>query len=254
MVAMEIASNTANTLTLKTASTLPVNGVSRYVIASRPAVGALDSGIATGSQSSTTLQDTSKSWVVNIWAGRRLKMISGAGQSTEIAIASNTSNTLTFAATTAPVAASTSYSILGGSTRGTGISTAWNYGVTDAAKRGKFIYIPRGSAVQGFDRLNLTTDTWDVMSTSPQIEVIQTGTYTAYDGGNRLYFNLNVTLRLYYLDLDTNEIHGAGMMPYLAGTAILGNRMEIFETVDGLKYMYVNRHSFQDTYRQLLFF
>ena len=254
MVAMEITSNTANTLTLKTASTLPVNGVSRYVIASRPAIGALDSGIATGAQSTTTLQDTSKSWVVNIWAGRRLKMISGTGQSIEIAIASNTANTLTFAATTAPVAASTSYSILGGSLKGTGISTAWNYGVSDAAKRGKFIYIPRGGAVQGFDRLNLTTDLWDIMSTSPQIETITTGTYTAYDGGNRLYFQLNITLRLYYLDLDKNEIHGAGQMPYLAGTAVLSNRMEIFETEDHLKYMWVNRHSFQDCYRQLLFY
>jgi len=254
MLAMEILSNTANTLTLKTATTAPVNGISRYIIATRAAIGAIDSGIATGAQSTTTLQDTTKTWVVNQHAGRRMKMVSGAGQSIEIAIASNTSNTLTFAATTAPVAASTSYSIMGGSIKGTGINPMWNFGTSVSENAGKYIYIPRGGNVQGFDRLNLTTDTWDIMSTSPQFELLTTGTMTAYDGGDRFYFTVNNTLRMYYLDLVRNTVEGAGMMPYLAGTTILGNRMEIFETVEGLKYMWVNRHSAQDTFRQLLFY
>lgn len=253
-VAMEIASNTANTLTLKTATTAPVTGVSRYIIATRPAIGALDSGIATGSQSTTTLQDTSKSWVVNIWAGRRLKMMSGTGQAIEIAITSNTSNTLTFAATTAPVANSTSYAILGASVKGTGLGTCWASGKSAVDTPGKYLYAARGGAVQGFDRLNLTTDLWDIMSISPQIETLTTGSMYAYDGANRLYFTKEATQRMYYLDLDTNKVHGAGMYPYVAGTAVLGNRMEIFQTADRLKYLWLNRHSFTECYRQLLFY
>ena len=40
----------------------------------------------------------------------------------------------------------------------------------------------------------------------------------------------------------------------LVGTAIVGNRMEIFETEDGLKYLWLNRHSFQECFKQLLFY
>lgn len=254
MVAMEIASNTANSITLKTATTIPVNGLSRYVITDRATIGSLDSGIATGTHSTTTLQDTSKSWVVNIWAGRRLKMLSGTGQSIEIAIASNTSNTLTFAVTTAPVSASTSYSICGGTVKGLGISMNWASNVTTAKDKGKYLWINRGGAVLGFDRLNLNTDRWDIVTTHPQIETLTTGTMSAYDGNDRIYFTKDNTQRCFYLNLDSQEIHGAGVFPYISGTAILGNRMEIFKTADNLKYLWLNRHSGQECYRQLLFY
>ena len=250
MVAMEILSNTANTLTFKTATTAPVNGVSRYIIGNRSIIGALDSGIATGAQSTTTLQDTTKTWVVNIWAGRRLKMISGTGQSIEILIASNTSNTLTFATTTAPVAASTSYAIVGGILKGPGIDLRWAYNPT--SDKGKYLYCPRGGGVVGFDRLNLNTDLWESMSLSPQATTLTTGSMYTYDGGDRIYFTKEATLRNYYIDLVKNSVEGAGIIPYLAGTATLGNRYEIFTTADGLKYLWVNRHSAQDVFRQLI--
>ncbi len=253
MVAMEIASNTATTLTFKTATTAPVNATSRYLICNRPAIGALDSGIATGTQSTTTLQDTSKSWVVNQWAGRRLKMLSGTGQGIEIVIASNTSNTLTFVATTAPVASSTSYSILGATVKGAGINPCWGYGVSETERAGRNILIPRGGGVQGFDSLDLTNDQWTLLSTSPQIETLTTGTMTAYDGADRFYFTKDATMRFYYLDLITNRIFGAGIAPITAaGTATIGNRMEIFETEDGLKYLWANRHSNADNFRVFL--
>lgn len=252
MVAMEIASNTANTLTFKTATTAPLNGISRYIIAERPAIGANDSGIATGTQSTTTLQDTSKTWVVNAWAGCRLKMVSGAGQSIEVPITSNTSNTLTFGATTAPIANSTSYSIIRGTVRGLGINPMWNFGVSNG-KGGKCIYIPRGGAVAGFDELDLTTDVWRQLTTSPISETLTTGSMYAYDGKNRLYFTKEATQRIYYLNLTDFTISNYGIYPYLPGTAIIGNRMEVFTTEDGLKYLWLNRHSFLDCFRTLLF-
>lgn len=255
MVAMQIASNTSNALTfVAAASAAPVSGTSRYVIAERATIGSVDNGIATGTQSTTTLQDTSKSWVVNRWAGHRVKMVSGTGQSQELAITSNTSNTLTFALSTAPVAGATSYSIVQATPKGLGTDLIWNFGASPRLIQGRYLYAPRGGAVIGFDRLDLTTDTWTLLSTSPQIETLTTGSMYAYDGGDRYYFTKDITLRVYYLDLNTHEIHGAGIMPYLAGTAILGNRMEIFETEDGLKYLWVNRHSNLDCFRQLLFY
>ena len=57
---LQIASNTATTLTFVAVGTAPVNGVSRYVLTPRMTPGAIDHGLATGTQSTTTLQDTTK--------------------------------------------------------------------------------------------------------------------------------------------------------------------------------------------------
>ena len=254
--AFRIASNTSNTLTFQAAGTAPVNGVSRYVISTAPAIGAIDSGLATGTQSTTTIQDTSKNWVVNIFAGRRVRFTSGTGMNQEATISSNTSNTLTFssAVTTAAVTANTTYSILGIPARGTGIELNWNQGSSDLSKRGRFMFVARGGASSGFDRLNLNTDTWETMVVSPQSETLTTGSMYIYDGQDRIYFTKEVTLRCYYLDINTNIIHGAGVYPYAAGTAIIGNRMEIFETPDRLKYLWLNRHSAAECFRCLLFY
>jgi hypothetical protein len=324
--AFQIASNTSNTLTFTAVGTAPANGVSRYVISRAPSIGASAFGIATGTHSTTTLQDTnissfsgtgsvsgttltitavsagylsigsvvagtnitsgstiigygpntfggvgtyilsasstagsttvtSTGWVVNLWAGRRVKITAGTGIGQEFTVSSNTANTLTFsAAGTAPVSANTTYSILGTVARGAGIELNWNYGLTNPNKRGLYMVVARGGAAFGFDRLNLSTDSWDNMTITPQIETLTTGSMYAYDGKNRLYFTKEATLRCYFLDLDTNTLHGAGVYPYVAGTAILGNRMEIFTTSDNLKYLWLNRHSNAECFRCLLFY
>jgi hypothetical protein len=301
--------------------------VSRYIITKRSVPGSISDGLATGTQSTTTLQDTNKAatltgsmasggfvltvstiatnsleigmvisgtsiptgtviinqltgtawgvgtytlsraatalisgatinyaWVINIHAGKRLKMLGATGQAQEIPVLSNTSNTITWlTAGTAPVTLMTPYVILQQPIRGLGIAMNWGFGTSDATLKGKYIIIPRGGAVHGFDRWDLTTDKIELMPITPQIETLTTGSMYAYDGGDRMYFTKEVTLRMYYLDIVTNTLHGAGMMPYLAGTAIIGNRMEIFTTEDGLKYLWVNRHSLQDCFRTLLF-
>jgi hypothetical protein len=253
-VTMQIASNTATTLTLVGTATSSANGISRYAITARQSLGAVDHGIATGTQSTTTLQDTSKSWAVNQWAGKRVRFTGGTGQNQEYTVTSNTSNTLSFAAGTSPVSGSTTYSLLGNVTRGLGPSLEWGSGTSDPEKRGRYIYSARGGGLVGFDRYDIVTDTWLPLNTSPQTETLTTGSMYAYDGGDRLYFTKEVTQRVYYLDLNTMWIHGGGVYPYVAGTAILGNRMEVFETNDGLKYLWLNRHSNLECYMQLLFF
>ena len=69
------------------------------------------SGTATGSQTSTTLQDTTKAWVVNQWAGYTVSLLGGTGSGQSATVVSNTANTLTISTTwaTTPVSASTTY-------------------------------------------------------------------------------------------------------------------------------------------------
>jgi len=74
-----------------------------------------------------------------------------------------------------------------------------------------------------------------------------------YDGGDRLYFTVNATGRVGYLDVSTHRINGAGQLPYAMGTAVIGNRMEALKTTDGLTYLYIMRHSGQEMFRTLVF-
>jgi hypothetical protein len=322
--ALQVASNTATTLTFVT-GTAPTNGITRYVISQRNIIGTMAHGLATGTQSTTTLQDTnistfsgtgsvagniltisavsvgyltigsvvagtsvsagstvigygpntyggvgtyilslnstagstaitSAGWAVNFFGGRRLKLIGGTGQSIEVVITSNTANTLTFGATTAPVTLVTSYAITNTGAKGVGTQMRWIFGGSNPNLRGKYFIVPRGGAVVGFDRLDINSDTWDLMQTTPQIETLGSGSMYAYDGVDKLFFTKDVTQRMYSLDLITNKIDGAGIYPYVVGTVISGNRMEVFSTEDGLKYLWLNRHSFTECYRQLIFF
>jgi hypothetical protein len=70
----------------------------------------------------------------------------------------------------------------------------------------------------------------------------------AYDGSDRIYIQKDSTGRCFYLDINTYKLEGAGTMPYIIGTAgigtaVNGNRMEILKTSDGLKYLYVMKHT-----------
>lgn len=207
------------------------------------------------SQSVGSTSMSSSGWAVNIFAGRRVKFLGAQGQSQEASITSNTNNALTIGAvTTAPLTLATSYVILQQPIRGTGICLNWTPGTSVAALRGVRMFMPRGGGVVNWDVIDITTDKFDQVAVTQQAETLSTGTMCAYDGTDRIYFTKDVTQRLYYLDVTTNTVIGAGQYPYLAGGAIIGNRMEVFITVDGLKYLWLNRHSNTECYRELLFY
>jgi hypothetical protein len=107
-------------------------------------------------------------------------------------------------------------------------------------------------------RYNINTEHWEFLPYFPQMETNTTGAMYVYDGQDRIYINLSTSLgmtgRLVYYDIPHNTIHNATTVPYGHGTAIIGNRMEIVQTVDGLKYLYVMRHSAQEMWRTLLWF
>lgn len=188
--------------------------------------------------------------------GRRIKIQSGAtGAPQELIITAvtPTTGTLTFASATAPVNNVAVYSLLSIPVKGAGGACLWISNNSNTNLRGKFLFLPRGGAAIGGDRLDLTTDAVFVMHYIPFTEVLGAGTMYAYDQSDRIYFTKDVTQRVYYFDIGTNTIHGAGVMPYVAGTAGLGNRMEIITTVDGLQYLWINRQMQQEHFRTLIF-
>lgn len=95
---------------------------------------------------------------------------------------------------------------------------------------------------------------WDITPFfSPMSITLTTGSMYTYDGADSLFFTKDATNRIYELDLDTMEIQASTSIPYAHSTAIIGSRMEVVSTADGLKYLYVMRHTGQEMWRTLKF-
>jgi hypothetical protein len=206
--------------------------------------------------STTVMQDNTKNWDTNAWVGKRLRFLSGASQGNEYTIVSNTFNTITTAAGTAPDAA-TAYAILDASPKTFGMHIDNVTGCSDTTLNHKYLYSFVGSATVEMERYDITTEQWEKMSYFPQFETQTTGTMYVYDGADRIYINTGSSGtigRLVYYHLPTNTIVNAGTIPYGHSTAISGNRMEIIETEDGLKYLYIMRHSGTEMWRTLLYY
>lgn len=237
---MTITANDATTLTYSAPGFTP-DTTTRYEI--------MDTfGVATGG-STTTLVDSTKNWIVNQWSGKRFRYLSSTGQMIEQTVLSNTANTLTFSAGTAP-ATTTNYVIYSVPVRGASIELIWTFG----NGYDKYLVSPRGSGGNTFDIYDITTEKFDFgLMLSPQFETFTTGTMYAYDGGKYIYINKESVNRIYRLNLDTREIEASGTIPYGHSTAFIGNRMEIISTTDGLEYLYLMRHNAQEVFRTLIF-
>ena len=252
-----------NTITLSAAAPGNINGW--YVSGTGVNPGAVVlSGAGTTTLTVSVAHSGTVSGVITCTAwnqsivGRRVRLQSGqvfaATSEAVITATTPTAGTITFAAIPAPTAGVAVYSLLSIPLHGINHELNWAYGNSVAANRGRYIWMPRAGAAVGIDRLDLTTDRVILSYLVPFAETLGSGTMWTYDGQDRFYFTKDVTQRLYYLDLNTNWIHGAGLMPYTAGTAGLGNRMEIFTTSDGLKYLWINRQMQPEHFRQLLFY
>ena len=205
--------------------------------------------------STTTLTDNNKRWKVNQWAGKRLLITSSTGIQQELAIASNTATQLTFATATAPDATST-YSILNRAAIGAGITVDWIWGLSgNTNDKGRLFVSPRGGGSHTFDVYDLRFNRWMVGDfIFGQGETLTTGSMYVYDGQNRIYFTKDATGRIYYYDVLKKSIKPFGTIPYGMSTAILGNRMEIITTSDGLQYLYVMRHTGNEMWRSLIYY
>ncbi len=234
-----VANGGTNLTTVQVASIL---SATQFTVTTTPAI----------ALSNATVQ--ASFWFPNQWVNRRIKLTSGnAVNYLEATCTVSSFNTITVAITT-PVSGVTGYTILQQPVRGAGTGISWNFGQNDLTRRGSYLIQARGGNLTGFDRLDLRTDKWEFLTPTPNFEGLTTGAMYAYDGADRIYFTPQVTQRVYYFDIDKILIHGGSQYPYVAGTAIVGNRMEIFETSDGLKFLWLNRHSFQECFKQLLFY
>ena len=245
---ISIISNTATTLTYATQSFTP-DATTKFEIA--------DSwGLMTAGSASSITETTTKNWVVNQWAGKRVKIIGGANLGQEANIASNTATALTTSAITAPDATSV-YAILGIPIRSSGIEMIWNWGSSDSATRGRYLYLPRGGSSNTFDIYDVTTTRWTYgYFFTPQAELFAIGSSYAYDGADTIYLSrtaANTPIRIFAYNIVTNMIKGGATTTWLQGTVHIGNAMEVVTSTDGYDYLFVLQDTGTLFSRALLF-
>ncbi len=245
-----ITNNTATTLTYSVQSFTP-DATTHYEIADSWGL------VTTGGTTTPVTEASTKNWTTNMWAGKSLRITGGTALGQETAITSNTSTAITTAALTLTDNTST-YAIIGVASRGTatgGFELLWMFGNSNAATKGKYFFCARGSTTNNFDIYDITTSRWNYgYFFSPQSETLTAGSMYAYDGVDTIYIQKDATGRVFSWNMTTNAINNLGMVPYGHGTAVAGNRMEIVVTADGLKYLYMMRHTGQEMWRVLIFF
>lgn len=226
-----ITSNTETTLTFATQSFTP-DATTYYEIADTW-------GVATGAGTGV-LNDTTKNWPVNFWAGKRVRFTAGTSFANEYGSNSNTANQL---ANTGNSDTTTAYAILGIPARAGNTQLLWAYGNSDAAKAGRYMYSIRGGGTNQIDEYDICTGQWRFgRFQSPQAELFTTGSSYAYDGVNTIYATRSATgapVRVLKYDINTQKIRGAGTTPFLQGTATIGSFLGFQETESGFKFIYV---------------
>lgn len=204
------------------------------------------------SSSTTTMGDNTQTWPTNYFVNKSVKFVTGTAAQLEPAITQNTSTVLTFTAITAGPTVGTPYAIYSIPPRGASTKLIHAFNQTDTINKGRYLFSFRGGASAGVDRYNLSTQRWDWLLFTPNAETLDTGTMYVYDGQDRIYITRNATGRVFCFDVNTIRMDGYGIVPYGMSTAIIGNRMEIVKSTDGLKYLYIMRHSGTEFWRTLL--
>lgn len=242
-----ITGNTSTTLTVAAWPNATPDTTSKYEILDSFGV------VTTGGSSVTTVTDANKNFTTNILAGKRLRFIAGTAIGNEIAISSNTATVITLASAVTTDTTSV-YEIYEIPARSAGISCTWLFGLSDTTKKGNQILSFRGGGSNIFDIYNININRWDITPFySPITTTFTTGSMFTYDGVDAIYATKDATGRIYKLDLSTYLADACAVTPYAQGAAVLGNRMEIIQTTDGLKYLYVMRHTGQEMWRTLVF-
>jgi hypothetical protein len=242
-----VTGNTATTLTVASWGVATPDTTSKYEVLESFGV------VTTGGTAVTTVTDANKNWTTNILAGKRLRVVAGTAQGTELAITSNTATVIT-CASTLTTDTTTVYEVYEIPARSTGTDCTWLFGLTDSAKKGRWLISPRGGASNAMDIYDIPSNTWDLCPfLSPQTATVTTGTMYVYDDTDTYFFTKEATGRIYAVDFNTFKVDSAGITPYAHGTAVTGQRMEIVKTADNLIYLYIMRHSGFEMWRALKF-
>lgn len=228
-----ILSNTATTLTYAAQGFTP-DATTKYEIADAW-------GLSSAGSTTTITEATSKNWLTNQWAGKRVRLTGGTGGGQEAAIASNTGTVLTVGTITAGDA-TTPYAILGIPPRAAGVGLVFAWGTTNEATRGRYLYGPRGGATNQIDIFDLATGRWLYgVHFHPQNELFTTGSSYSYDGGDKIFMSrsvANLAIRVLELNLNTREVRGKATTPWIQGTVTIGNRLEAV-SASGVEFLYL---------------
>lgn len=236
---LTITANNNNTLTFAAAAFTP-DTTTRYEI--------MDTFGTATSGSLNQLNDTTKNWVTNQWVNKRLRIVGGTAGGTEYTITSNSATQLAFSGATPDN--TSNYVIYGPPPRNQGTNLKWTWGNSNH----KYLFSPIGGGTLGITKFDITNSTWDSWyQNSGQGETFTTGSMWAYDGADRIYVQKDQTGRIFYFDIVKREMVNSGTVPYGMSTVVTGNRMEIIKTEDGLKYLYIGRHSATEMWRTLIF-
>lgn len=238
------ASNSTSITVASWAAATP-DSTSKYII--------MDTfGTVTTGGSTTVITDATKNWVSGALVGKRVRVMSGVNTGVEVAITANTATTWTTGTTLTSTTTDMTYSILSPPPKASSITLQWMYN-TSKQQKGRYLISARGNSPY-WDIYDICRNTWDYQTfITPQTEVLVAGSMYAYDGGDKLYFTIGATGRVQILDLSNGTIAGSSITPYAHGTALVGNKMEIVTTADGLDYIYIMRHTGAEMWRALAF-
>jgi hypothetical protein len=236
---LTITANNNNTLTFSAAAFTP-DTTTRYEI--------MDTFGTATSGSLNLITDTTKNWTASQWINKRARIIGGTLAGTEAAVSSSTATGVSAAFGTPDN--TSNYVIYGPPNKSSGTILKWTWGNGNH----RYMFSAVGGGALGVMRFDITTGIYEYFyPNSGQGETFTSGTMWAYDGGDRIYVQKDQTSRIFYFDVVKREFVNSGTVPYGMSTAILGNRMEIIKTEDGLKYLYVPRHNGTEMWRTLIF-
>ena len=240
-----ITASNATSITVASWASATPDSTSKYII--------MDTfGNVTTGGSTTVITDSTKNWVAGSLVGKRVRIMGGVNCGLEVAITANTATTWTTGTTLTSTTTDMTYSIISTPPKASSITLQWAFNPTKWQK-GKYLVSARGNTPY-FDVYDITRNTWDVQTLfTPQTEILVAGSMYAYDGADRLYFTIGATGRVRYLDISTGMIMGSSQTPYAHGVALVGNRMEVVSTADGLDYLYIMRHTGAEMWRCLAF-
>ena len=239
---LTITANDATTLVFA-ATTFTPDTTTRYEL--------IDTYGTATSGSTTTIVNTANNWITNQWAGRRVRIVGGANQGLEIAISSNTANTLTFAAQTVAMDGTTNYVIIDSAARGAGLGMLWTYG----SDNDNYIWCAVGGNTNLWQRFNINNQTYDFGFMIPGFlgDTNNTGSGFAYGGKDTIYFQWANSGSVYALDVKKRVANLSSRIPGVMSTAYIGNRTTIVTTEDGLSFLYIAQSNGTFFWRTLLF-
>ena len=243
-----ITSNTATTLTVASWGVATPDATSKYEI--------MDSyGIVTTGQTGF-ITDSAKKFPTNIFIAKRARIVAGTVFGHEATISANTATQITVGSSTTDT---TSYYVVyepqlfGQSME----RLDWLSNLSDSTRKARYL-ITTGTATSTtplfFNMYDITRNEWDIgIFSSPSGFGAGTGTMYAYDNLDSYYFTIAATGRIYRLNIPTMFVEAAGLTPYVHSTAVSRSGMQVLTTEDGLKYLYIQRHSGQEMWRTLKF-